>query len=55
MFHTVIQDIIELQNSKKKKIMEEDLAGPQTYDNLASARKQIVGETEPPTKPSSNI
>ena len=31
MFYKIIEDIIELQQSKKKKILEEDLIGPTTF------------------------
>ena len=34
MFYTVVEDIIELQQSKKKKIVEDYLDAPVTYDNL---------------------
>ena len=42
MFFTIIEDIIELQQIKRKKVLEEDLAGPQTVENLVSARKQAI-------------
>ena len=46
MFHTIIEDIIELQQMKRKKIVEEDLAGPVTEGNMVSDRNPDVVEPE---------
>ena len=47
MFSSIIEDIIEMQKTRKKKILEEDLEAPMTFDNLKSARNKVDAETEP--------
>ena len=51
MFTTIIEDIIELQATKRKKILEEDLDAPLTVDNLHSARRKPEQATESSQKP----
>jgi hypothetical protein len=38
LFYTTIEDIIALQQTRRKKIMEEELDAPLTVDHLKSAR-----------------
>jgi hypothetical protein len=38
MFYCIIEAIVEQQQTRRKKVLEEELDAPMTFDNLKSAR-----------------
>lgn len=46
MFYSIIDDIADMQQARKKKIQEEEVEGPLTYEPLKSGRKSTACPSE---------